>query len=689
MIRYYFLLLFFITCFYARAQKESGIFYSTLYAKEATYLRGNNIGNKADYVFFKDVNGDGRDDAVSYSTSNSEGRILVALSNGSSFTDQQLWETINIPEYWQLTMGDVDGDSCADLICVNKLTNQIWTLLSLGNRFADPICYTLGDLLGDDIRTLIIFDLNQDGLDDIVWGRNAGEEINWYVSYSENGTFLKTSTLGKTSDYAKFLLGDILGNNTTQLLGIGQTIDIFEITSESLDKAKSLAWDKSFDLENDCFFLADLDQDKKQDLIIWRKEHGCDWFVKYSTGVEFSTTEKWISNHLSALSKNNVTAPEYGFVGSMNSSELIAIVVSRGRWNGIEFREKGIVEDPVLLDTYEAWGADYIPEGGTYDSGDSSVHDRQIQMIHDAGFTYITLDITNGANDFVDTRAKKLMDRVRIWNQNLKEGQHKILINIALGNTRGMKTLDDFMERLNLECARAWSEFYLPYKDIYYLINNKPLVIHMLESWDFANRMDQWKGDMTCFNKLSNRWMDGTQPGTVDKPNTYGWIVPGEYGNEVHSEMMPVMPGFWNGITFWPRNEGMQYKTQWLKVLEHQPKSVWINSFNETWEHTSIEPSHFNSNQFSAHIDLKPWVDYYGNRYDHYYWDMTVQYNQLYMNNKIYVGTYLQEKGNDQLYKVVKDGFVPQEHYPVMAPVLLVPQNFRKIFNGEILEINY
>ena len=182
--------------------------------------------------------------------------------------------------------------------------------------------------------------------------------------------------------------------------------------------------------------------------------------------------------------------------------------------------------------------------------------------------------------------------------------------------------------------------------------------------------------------------MDGTQPGTKDKPNTYGWIVPGKYGNEVHPEMMPVMPGFWNGLTLNKREGGEQYRTQWLKVLENDPASVWVNSFNETWEHTSVEPSRLMADQFLAHPGIGgPWTDHYGNRYDRFYWDMTVQYNRLYMDNILFDGSYLQEKDNEQIYKVTQDGFIKQNAYPVMAPVLLVPKGFISTFDGKIQDI--
>ena len=62
----YLFLLLFLFCINAYSQKNSGIFYSTLFTKEGVYLRNDDFGNNADYVFFCDVNGDALDDGVAY-----------------------------------------------------------------------------------------------------------------------------------------------------------------------------------------------------------------------------------------------------------------------------------------------------------------------------------------------------------------------------------------------------------------------------------------------------------------------------------------------------------------------------------------------------------------------------------------------------------------------------------------------
>ena len=49
-------------------------------------------------------------------------------------------------------------------------------------------------------------------------------------------------------------------------------------------------------------------------------------------------------------------------------------------------------------------------------------------------------------------------------------------------------------------------------------------------------------------------------------------------------------------------------------------------------------------------------------------------------------GTYVQEKSSPVIYKVTEEGFVKQAAYPVMAPVLLVPEVFTGILTGKLIK---
>lgn len=63
-------------------QKNAGIFYTTIFAKEWPYKRLQGVGVGASHFFLKDVNGDSKDDAVAYFNN---GDWYVTLSDGTYF----------------------------------------------------------------------------------------------------------------------------------------------------------------------------------------------------------------------------------------------------------------------------------------------------------------------------------------------------------------------------------------------------------------------------------------------------------------------------------------------------------------------------------------------------------------------------------------------------------------------------
>jgi hypothetical protein len=698
-IKYYFFLVTLLLGSEVTAQKNSGIFYSTLFAKQKILERVHDFGDGAGYCFFKDINGDGKDDAIAvYTRGEKKGAVYVALSDGSTFMKPAYAFTFMFQfDFVRPLMGDLNGDGKADMMYVDTVTGKLYVAYADGSLFRSPVLLkSTGRGIAGPVSEYFLADWNGDGRDDFIYsirGKNHADQ--WYVAVS-NGTGLAPSFViadSFGSGATQKLTGDVNGDGKADLIAYDQPSGEVKVAvSDGKKCLKSMVWAKTgtgpgTTNPGSVCMAYDIDRDGKDDIIIWSKKGNCNWSVAYSSGKSFADYHVWIADFLQARYKNNITVPEFGMIGTMDGHHAVAMVVSRGKWLALGNTDKVKPASPVLANTWEAWGNDYIPDGGAYDAGDPQVNDRQIEQIYDAGFTYIMLDITNGRNDWVDNRAKEFMQRVRLFDQHLNNNEHKLYVNISLGRTRGITGKDNFFKELNRECERAWKEFYLPYKDIYYQLHGKPMVVHMITTgWKYADSLDAWEGDKSYINKFTNRWMDGTQGGADEnKPDTYGWIVPGV--NTLDKEMMPVMPGFWNGITFYDRDNGELYRSQWMRVIQYNPESVWVNSFNETWEHTSVEPSYHKIDQFTANpLFTKPWTDYYGNRMDNFYWIMTRQYNQLFMNNILYEGSYFQENGDSCIYKVADDGFIRQSAWPVMKPVLLLPEGFRKHFTGKILK---
>lgn len=677
------------------AQKNSGIFYSTLYAKEYPIKRIDNFGKNARHVFLKDVNGDGHEDAVAILN---DGCVEVSLSDGKMFTPPKNYFHFNYQlGFVQPIMGDINGDGKVDLVYMDKKNGFIYCCLSGEKQFDTPLIYQIPIFQGT-IQHAFISDFEGDGKCDLIWSTtNTNKSYSWYLALASDqfNTILQIkSDFGNKEDQIQ--IGDLDGDGKSDIIAYNSLSGICKAAlSNGLVFGEAENWlYNNTNCSSSNLFLLDINNDQKDDLVLLERENKdsegeaskADWIIYWSDGEKFVNRQYWIKNFLYKEHKTNIPDPEFFMVGEISKKQPAAVVVSQGLWLAIEYKDNKSILDPALIDTYEAWGCDYIPEGGTYDSGDSITNAKQIKMIHDAGFTYITMDITNGSHAWVDERATKFMQRVREWNRQLKPGDHKMYVNIALGLTREVKGENAFFTKFNKECERAWYEFYLPFKDLFYTLNGKPMVIHMISNgWDYIHNINLWKGDKTFINKFTNRWMDGNQTGAdKNKPNTYGWIVPGE--NTVDREMMPLMPGFWNGITWYDRKNGEMYKRQWLRIFQYNPASIWLNSFNETWEHTSVEPSFHIIDQFVSNpLFTNIWVDNYGNRYDSYYWDITFQYNKLFMENVLIEGNYIEEDSTGNIYKITKDGFVSQKQLPVMAPVLLLPVDFIKNFNGRIL----
>ncbi len=556
-----------------------------------------------------------------------------------------------------------------------------------------------------DATAWFLQDINGDGRDDAV--AFFGERVKndqWWTALSNGETFGQPQRCAPLDD--RFveevrMKGDCNGDGESDTITFARDTGTWTVALAGQDGfGEATIWREDFGVDADFGFACDVDQDGRADIGYCKDT---DWYVSYSDGREFSSyRHRWIAGLGDrgtvdrGRNKQNPPPVVAWLTGSIDGQNGCACIVDTwGRWFAVSNPQKHKTFNLTEQNTYVAWRCSYRPQipghEGTYDSGDPAVHDVQIQMLHDAGFTFVTMDITNGHNAWVDDRAKNFFESVRRWNANLEVGQHKIYVNIALGRTRGVEGERAFFEKLNQEGQRAWKEFCLPYKDVYYTLHGKPLVIHMISNGlrdGYYAKVDEWNGNREYIDKVTCRWMTGWGGCTEERANFYGWDVRDKFGNPYHPEMMPVMPGFWNGGNFVDREGGDFYRSQWMRVIDLQPESVWVNSLNETWEHTSIEPSYM-FNHREPHPGITTWTDLHGDRMDGFYWSMTRQYMKLFMENVLHEETFFQEHVDDSergpVFKVTRTGFVEQDAPPRQSPVLLLPKGFRDHFDGKIL----
>jgi len=703
---------FFIEGHVLLAQKNAGIFYSTLYAKEGVYNRQNYFGDKAEYHFFKDVNGDGKDDAIAVYASApgvDPGSVMVALSNGTIFKESKhlLTHAYQLGFVYPL-MGDINGDGKTDLVYVDFFHQRLNVAYSNGANFDTSIEYQL-KTNREQINESYLSDFNGDGKEDFIFyvpkTENTGK---WYVCYSEGTNFSNAVSIlddNNLKSHQRFW-GDVNGDQCSDLIIFNNVSKTWSVAISDGNKLQTPnIWLTDFNNEQEAIYkIYDLDKDGKDDLVIWNKlSHkdmlnmkfsekkgigkggDCDWWVAYSNNEKFASPKKYIKNHLLPFYKGNTPPSELGLIGTMDGNISVSMVLSHGKWLGVDYPGKNKVADPILIDTWEVWGHDFVPEGGTYDTGNPKVSEKHMKLIKKAGFTYVTMDITNGGIGWVNKRAKTFMNTVNNSNKKLKNN-NKLYLNIALGKTRGIKGKEAFFNKLNLECKNAWEEFYLPFKESWYYLHGKPVLVHMVSTGlDYIDDLETWQGDRTFIDRFTNRWMSGKNNAEkITNQPFYGWKIPSI--NPYHKEMMPLMPMFKNLSFFVPSLGGDMYRKHWMRVLKYQPESIWLNSWNDV-EYSGIEPSQIILDQFVSHPKMEAWTDLHGNRMDDFLYIMTCQYMKIYREGNIYENTYLEEDNaaEKKVLKATKKGFIEVDGYPKMAPVLLVPKGFVKQFKGKVL----
>ncbi|SDC18473.1 hypothetical protein [Niabella drilacis] len=675
-------------------QRNAGIFYSSIFAKTAPYKRISGWGANARNYFLKDVNGDGKDDAVVYYVG---GKWQAAISDGVYFTnprDMLIYKAaVTLTDQLLPLMGDVNGDKKADAVFFDPGTGNWLVAVSNGWVFAAPVQWSAGNGAGSAKQFLA--DVNGDGKDDAVFFLNRDREGCWYVGLSDGkggfGRFTRwICRFGYTAD--EQLMADVNGDGAADAVVMEKINGTWRVAlSDRTKLADAGLWRSGFGQGCENVLAYDVDKDDKADIAYYKEG---DWWVCYSTGSAFDPDEsqRWVVGNRPAtmVSRSNRPAPEGRLIGSVSGTVAGACAISAGDWLVLDNGQKRKPVEAYAVDTWDAGGNPYTPQfpghAATYDAADPVINDLQLRMIHDAGFTYLMLDITNGANSWVDDRARRMIERIIYWNHHLKGNQHKMYFCISMGGSRRMVG-KQAADQVELESKRTWDEFYIPYKEAYYVLKGKPLLVHFVEFPTNKDDILQYAGQMPFFQQFTERWMFNEIKDQPDNVNAYGWPILEKQGNPVGDEVMNVSPGFWNGNLSANRENGELYRRHWLRVLQHNPASVWVNSYNETWEHTGVAPAYLNPEVAAASSGiLSVWTDYYGDRMDDFYWVMTQQYNRLFMYRELFINSYLQEDQSNDIYQVKRNRIERTGTIlPRRAPVLLVPKNFIRNFSGNVI----
>jgi hypothetical protein len=151
------------------------------------YTDRDGPGNDGFAATGSDVNGDGRDDIVSFERG-TNADVHVALSNGSSFGPASRWH-----EYFSAgneipLLGDVNGDGRDDLVTFTRgASADVYVALSTGEAFG-PAQQLWHSWFAAGNETPVVGDFNGDGRDDIAT-LTRGTTAHVYVAMSDGSKF--------------------------------------------------------------------------------------------------------------------------------------------------------------------------------------------------------------------------------------------------------------------------------------------------------------------------------------------------------------------------------------------------------------------------------------------------------------------------------------------------------------------
>jgi hypothetical protein len=198
-----------------RASDNIGVFLALgngSFSEQVTYSTGSHSLPWA--VAVADFNNDNRLDIVITNCATNNIGVFVGLKNGT-FSNQTTYSTGSGSSPVSITIGDLNNDSCWDIVVANPSGYNIGIFLGYGNgTFSSQITYPTGN--NSYPQSVAIGDFNNDRQSDIVVANYRTQNVGVFLSY-KNGTFsnqLNYST-GSQSSPLSVAVGDF--NNDSRL----------------------------------------------------------------------------------------------------------------------------------------------------------------------------------------------------------------------------------------------------------------------------------------------------------------------------------------------------------------------------------------------------------------------------------------------------------------------------------------
>ncbi|MET7667649.1 FG-GAP repeat domain-containing protein [Micromonospora luteifusca] len=244
-----------------------------------------------------DVDGDGRDDIVTFAHSNT-GDVYVALSSGTSFAGGGKWHDWFAPGAEIGAVGDVDGDGRDDIVAfTHDGAGDVYVALSTGTSFGPGLKWheyfspfgefpALGDINGDGRDDLITFTQGPASAADVIVALSSGSGFGapqkWHDLFAVGAELPR--------------VGDVNGDGRDDIVTFtcNADADVYAAVSTGTGFAgTTVKWNDFFCLAGEFPYLGDVNGDGRDDIIVFTKGATNDVHVGLSTGTGFLGGAKW------------------------------------------------------------------------------------------------------------------------------------------------------------------------------------------------------------------------------------------------------------------------------------------------------------------------------------------------------------------------------------------------------------
>ncbi|MEV0459965.1 FG-GAP-like repeat-containing protein [Catellatospora methionotrophica] len=242
-----------------------------------------------------DVNGDGRDDIVTFTKGGTDD-VYVGLSTGTGFAAGVKWHDAFSPGAQVPALGDVNGDGRDDLVSfTHDVDADVYVALSTGTGFGPAAKWNEFFAVAGEYPG--VADVNGDGRDDIVvFTQGANADV--YVGLS-TGTGFAAGALwhGLFAVGAEQpRLGDVNGDGKADIVTFTCDVnaDVYAALSNgSAFVGTTVKWNDFFCTAGEFPYLGDVDGDGRDDAIVFTKGTTNDVYVGLSTGTGFAAGVTW------------------------------------------------------------------------------------------------------------------------------------------------------------------------------------------------------------------------------------------------------------------------------------------------------------------------------------------------------------------------------------------------------------